>query len=162
MVDTTTSQPRKRTAHLFFRTAGYTILFFGITFSVWAGLKFLQYPTLQGLLRESAQLGLSKFQIAIAFVGLTGLLTTVFVQRRRRGKKDKLRPPKMAIMTFGNQKNAHPLMDTSRPARDTNFVIRKTRNRGRISRNRMGERLPPTFVRQPELETEPGASSGTR
>jgi len=38
----------------------------------------------------------------------------------------------------------HPLFMTSRPARDTNFVIRKTKNRGRISRNRAGERLPPS------------------
>lgn len=39
----------------------------------------------------------------------------------------------------------HPLFMTPRPARDTNFVIRKTSNRGRISRNRAGERLPPSY-----------------
>src|SRR5439155_18982357 len=33
----------------------------------------------------------------------------------------------------------HPLFMTPRPARDTNFVIRKTKNRGRISRNCAGE-----------------------
>jgi len=40
---------------------------------------------------------------------------------------------------------AHPLFMTSRPARDANFVIRKTKNRGRISGNRAGERLPPSY-----------------
>src|SRR5438445_13224333 len=35
----------------------------------------------------------------------------------------------------------HPLFMASRPARDTNFVIRKTKNRARISRSRAGERL---------------------
>jgi hypothetical protein len=39
----------------------------------------------------------------------------------------------------------HSLFTTSRPSRDPNFVIRKTKSRGRISRNRAGERLPPSY-----------------
>jgi len=54
-------------------------------------------------------------------------------------------------MTFGNAKPLHPLMRTQRPSRDSKFVIRKTRNPGRISRNRMGERLPPSYVARPEI-----------
>ncbi|HVH14363.1 MAG TPA: hypothetical protein VNA15_01420 [Candidatus Angelobacter sp.] len=43
------------------------------------------------------------------------------------------------------RQRAHPLFMTLRPARDANFMIRKTSNRGRISRNRAGERLPPSY-----------------
>ncbi len=52
----------------------------------------------------------------------------------------------MTPLTFGTGKPVHPLLMTQRPARDTKFVIRKTNKPGRISRNRMGERLPPTFA----------------
>jgi hypothetical protein len=61
----------------------------------------------------------------------------------------------MIPMSFGIEKPAHPLMMTQRPARDTKFVIRKTRNRGKISRNRMGERLPPSNL--VGLQTESSA-----
>jgi hypothetical protein len=155
LVENTPSEPGRGRTKIFLKTVGYTILFFGIIFSVWTGLKYLQYPSLQGLLRESTQLGLSNFQIEIASAGLVGLLATVFVQRRRRTKKKKLRPLKMTPMVFGTEKNVHPLMKTQRPARDTNFAIRKTRNSGRISRNRMGERLPPSYISQPRLEESP-------
>ena len=45
----------------------------------------------------------------------------------------------------------HPLFMIPRPARDANFVIRKTSSRGRISRNHAGERLPPSY--QEELRS---------
>ena len=152
LVENAASEPHTGKTKIFLKTVGYSILFIGILFSVWTGLKFFQYSSIQGLIRESAQLGLSNFQIEIASAGLMGLLATVFVQRRRRVKKNNPRPLKMTPVSFSPKKDVHPLMMTPRPARDTNFVIRKTRNRGRISRNRMGERLPPSNVSQPGLE----------
>jgi hypothetical protein len=145
-------EPGRGRTKVLLKTLGYTILFFGIIFSVATGLKYFQYSSIQGFLRESTQLRLSNFQIEIASVGLIGLLATVFVQKRRRAKRNKLRPLKMTPMVFGTEKNVHPLMRTQRPARDTNFVIRKTRSPGRISRNRRGERLPPSHISQPGLE----------
>jgi hypothetical protein len=152
LVENTPSEPGRGRTKILLKTVSYTVLFFSIIFSVWTGLKYLQYSSIQGLLRESAQLRLSNFQIEIASAGLMGLLATVFIQKKRRAKRNKLRPLKMTPMVFGTEKNVHPLMMTQRPARDTSFVIRKTRNPGRLSRNRMGERLPPSHVSQPGLE----------
>jgi hypothetical protein len=118
-----------------------TILLLG-----WSLLKYLRPGSLQGYIQESIKLSLSNLQIEIAFAGLMGLITSVFLRRRRRSKRANSKKPRMIPMSFGDQKPVHPLMMRQRPARDTSFVIRKTRNRGRISRNRMGERLPPSHT----------------
>ena len=128
-----------------------TIFVSAMLFSSWTLLKTLLSASLQGYLQEGIKLSFSNFQIEIALTGLTGLLTSLFLQGRRRSRKTKASRLKMTPMTFGSGKPAHPLMMTQRPARDTKFVIRKTRNRGRISRNRMGERLAPSYVVQPEI-----------
>src|SRR5207249_12245683 len=105
--------------------------------------------SLQGYFQEGIKLSVSNFQFDIAIAGLTGLLTTLFFQVRRRSRKTKASRLKMTPMTFGSARPLHPLMMTQRPSRDASFVIRKTRNRGRISRNRMAERLPPSYVSEP-------------
>jgi hypothetical protein len=127
------------------------ILFVSVVLlSSWTLLKPLLSASLQGYIKEGIKLSVSNFQIEIALAGLTGLLTSLFLQGRRRSRKAKGNQLKMTPMTFGNPKPLHPLMMTQRPSRDSKFVIRKTRNPGRISRNRMGERLPPSYVAQPE------------
>jgi hypothetical protein len=123
-----------------------------VLFSTWTLLKYFHYASLQGYIQEGVELSLSNFQIEIALAGLTGLLASLVLQGRRHSRKAKANPLKMTPMSFGTVKPVHPLMMTPRPARDTKFVIRKTRNRGRISRNRMGERLPPSYVGGPETE----------
>jgi hypothetical protein len=117
-----------------------------VIFSSWTLLKSFHYASLQGYIHEGIELSLSNFQIEIALAGLTGLLASLFLHGRRRSRKTKASPLKMTPMSFGAGKPVHPLMMTQRPARDTKFVIRKTRKPGRISRNRMGERLPPSYV----------------
>jgi hypothetical protein len=126
-----------------------------VLLSGWTVLKYLRPGSLQGYIQEGIKLSLSNFQIEIALAGLTGLTTSLLLQRRRRSRKANSKQPRMIPMSFGDQKPVHPLMMTPRPSRDTSFVIRKTRNRGRISRNNMGERLPPSFV----SESEAGHSS---
>ena len=130
-----------------------TLFVSAVLFSIWTLLKYLRYAPLQGYIREGIQLSLSNIQIEIALAGLTGLLASLVLQRRRRSRKAKASPLKMTPMSFGTGKPVHPLMMTQRPARDTKFVIRKTRNPGRISRNRMGERLPPSYAVGPETES---------
>ena len=130
-----------------------TIFVSAMLFSSWTLLKPLHSASLQGYVQEGIKLSVSNFQIDIAIAGLTGLLTTLFFQGRRHSRKNKASRLKMTPMTFGSAGPLHPLMMTQRPARDTSFVIRKTRNRGRISRNRMGERLAPSYVGGPETET---------
>ncbi len=117
-----------------------------VLLSGWTFANYLHYASLQGYIVEGIKLSLSTFQIEIALAGLTGLLGSLLIQSRRRSRRTRASPLKMTQLTFGTGKPAHPLMMTQRPARDTKFVIRKTRKPGRISRNRMGERLPPTFA----------------
>src|SRR3989454_12329379 len=131
----------------------FTIFVSAMLFSSWILLKPLLSASLQGYVQEGVKLSVSNFQIDIAIAGLTGLVTTLFLQGRRRSRKNRPSRLKMTPMTFGSARPLHPLMMTQRPARDTSFVIRKTRNRGRISRNRMGERLAPSYVGGPETET---------
>ncbi len=123
-----------------------TIFVSAMLFSSWTLLKPLLSASLQGYVKDGIKLSLSNLQIEIAIAGLTGLLTTLFLQGRRRSRKTKASRLKMTPMTFGNARPLHPLMMTQRPARDAKFVIRKTRNPGRVSRNRMGERLPHSYV----------------
>jgi hypothetical protein len=131
-----------------------TLFVLAAIFSSWTLLKSFRFASLQGYIHEGIQLSLSNFQIEIALAGLTGLLGSLFLQgRRRRSRKTKASPLKMTPMSFGTGKPVHPLMMIQRPARDTKFVIRKTRKPGRISRNRMGERLPPSYVTGSETDT---------
>ncbi|TMH94317.1 hypothetical protein E6H37_07405 [Candidatus Bathyarchaeota archaeon] len=130
-----------------------TLFVLAVVFSSWTLLKSSRYASLQGYIHEGVVVSLSNFQIEIVLAGLTGLLASLFLQGRRRSRRTKARPLKMTPMSFGTRKPVHPLMMTERPARDAKFVIRKTRNRGRISRNRMGERLPPSYVGGPETES---------
>jgi len=135
------------------KTLMLTLLVSAVLFSSWTLLKYFHNASLQGHIQEGIELSLSNFQIEIALAGLTGLLASLFLQGRRRSRKAKASPLKMTPMSFGTKKPVHPLMMTQRPARDAKFVIRKTRNPGRISRNRMGERLPPSYVGGPETES---------
>jgi hypothetical protein len=106
-----------------------TLFVSAVLFSSWTLLKYFHYASLQGYIQEGIELSLSNFQIEIALAGLTGLLTSLFLQGRRRSRRAKASPLKMTPMSFGTKKPVHPLMMTQRPARDTKFVIRKTRNR---------------------------------
>jgi hypothetical protein len=64
---------------------------------------------------------------------------------RSLSRKDRSSKVKVEPIPVYRGSQVHPLFTTSRPSRDPNFVIRKTKSRGRISRNRAGERLPPSY-----------------
>ena len=150
--ETNPSAARPARTRAVLKTLLLTIFLSVVLFSGWTSLKSLHYASLQGYIQEGIEFSLSNFQIEIALAGLTGLLASLFLQGRRRSRKTKASPLKMTPMSFGTGKPVHPLMMIQRPARDTKFVIRKTRKPGRISRNRMGERLPPSYVGRPETE----------
>jgi len=135
------------------KTLMLTLFISAVLFSGWTLLKYIHYASVPGYIQAGIKLSITNLQVEIAMAGLTGLLTTLFLQGRRRSRKNKASGLKMTPMTFGNARPLHPLMMTQRPARDAKFVIRKTRNRGRISRNRMGERLAPSYVGGPETES---------
>ena len=146
MVEKSQASARRSRTKAPAKTFAYTVLFSGIIISAWTALKLFHFSSLQGLITESNQLGLSSIQIELGFAGLMGLLASLALQKRRRSRRTRTASPRMRQMTFETGKPAHPLMMTPRPARDKNFIIKKTRNRGRISRNRMGERLPPSYI----------------
>ena len=87
------------------------------------------------------RLNLSMFRISI-IVGFGGTLLSIPLLRRRGRNRD-VQPRIVSPESIRHQR-MHPLMLTPRPSRDSQFVIRKTKNKGRIARNRDGERLPPT------------------
>lgn len=90
------------------------------------------------------RLNLSMWRITV-IVGFGGTLLSIPFMRRRGRNRD---APEQAVVPESIQHSTvHPLMLTPRPSRDPQFVVRKTKKRGRIARNRDGERLPPT---QPE------------
>src|SRR5437667_12684212 len=152
MAETNSKETRPARTPAVVKTLVLTLLISAILFSGWTLLKYFHYASLPGYIQAGIKLSISNFQIEIAIAGLTGLLTTLFLQGRRRARKNKASRLKMTPMTFGSARPSHPLMMTQRPSRDTKFVIRKTRNRGRISRNRMGERLVPSYVGGPDTE----------
>jgi hypothetical protein len=152
MAETSPSANRQARTSAVIKTITLTLFVSAALLSGWTLLKYFHYPFVAGYIKEGFVLGLSTFQIELALSGLFGLLASLFLQGRRRSRRAKS-PLKMTRISFGTGKQVHPLMMTPRPARDTNFVIRKTRNRGRISRNRMGERLPPSDVYEPKLES---------
>jgi len=155
MAETKQSETRPARTPAVVKALLFTLFVSTVFLSGWTLLKYLHLgsPSVQGYVREGIKLSVSNFQIEIALAGLTGLLASVFFRGRRRSAKAKPRQLKMIPMNFGDGKPVHPLMMTQRPSRDTKFVIRKTRNRGRLSRNRMGERLPPSYVTGAESDS---------
>ena len=153
MAENIPATPRRARTRLFIKTMTLTIFVTLVLLSSWTLAKYLHYTSLQGYILDELKLSFSTFQIEIALAGLTGLLASVLIQSRRRSRKAKVSPLKMTLMSFGTRKPVHPLMMTPRPSRDSKFVIRKTSKPGRISRNRMGERLPPTYIG--ETDTTP-------
>jgi hypothetical protein len=142
-----------RRTRVVIKTITLTLFAILVLLSGWTLVKYLQYSSLQGYILNGLKLSLSTFQIEVALAGFAGLLGSLLIQSRRHSRKAYAGPLKMTPLSFGTGKPVHPLMMTQRPARDTKFVIRKTRNPGRISRNRMGERLPPSYVAGPETES---------
>ncbi len=85
---------------------------------------------------------LSMFRVTL-IVGLGGSLLSIPVVRRRSHYAPV--PAKPSIPHFASQPaDTHPMLMIPRPSRDPKFIVRKTKNRGRISRNREGQRLPAT------------------
>ena len=150
MVENIPANSQRSLTRVVVKTITFTLSVSLVLLSGWTFVKYLHYASLQGYIAEGIKLSLSTFQIEIALAGLTGLLASLLIQSRRRSRKARTSPLKMTPLTFGTGKPVHPLMMTQRPARDAKFVIRKTRKPGRISRNRMGERLPPSYVAEPE------------
>jgi hypothetical protein len=125
------------------RTVFAIILFLfagGVLGSLLRNLNFATHITYATDMIHWLRSNLSIFRVTL-IVGFGGSLFSIpFIRRRGRDQEAPAHP--VEIPKPSPNKRVHPLLMTQRPSRDTNFVIRKTKKRGRISRNRGGERLP--------------------
>ncbi len=124
---------------------GLIVLLFVYVLLLSGGLGIVHIPgvALPLVVRNAIESNTSVLRAAAAG-GLAGLMSLVIFRKRNVRKA----PPliRSRPMVFEKQENVHPLFLTPRPSRDTRFVIRKTRKRGRIHRNRAGEKIPHTIV----------------
>src|SRR6266540_2077491 len=117
MVEPNPRETRPARTPAIVKTLMLTLFVSAILFSGWTLLKYLHYASVPGYIQAGIKLSITNLQVEIAMAGLTGLLTTLFLQGRRRSRKNKASRLKMTPMTFGSGKPAHPLMMTQRPAR---------------------------------------------
>ncbi|GEM_PF-4173961 len=140
--DRAVSNSAKKSSHIA-RTVFAITLFLlagGVLGSLLRNFNFATYFTYATDMIQWLRSNLSIFRVTL-IVGFGGSLFSIpFIRRRGRDQEVPTHP--VEIPKPSPNKRVHPLLMTQRPSRDTKFVIRKTRNKGRISRNRGGERLP--------------------
>jgi hypothetical protein len=94
------------------------------------------------LLVRSAIESHASFLQAAAAGGLAGLVSLAVFQRKRSVRKTLPAVIRSRPMVFEEPEIVHPLFQTPRQSRDKKFIIRKTRKRGKMHRNRGGEKIP--------------------
>src|SRR5436305_5655315 len=109
------------------------LLVITVLLSAWIAVAHFHIALLQGYITSIITPNGSILRVTL-FATLGGFILSVPILRSlsRREKTSQVRVQPIPQI---RSPKVHPLFTTSRPARDTNFVIRKTRNRGRISRN---------------------------
>jgi len=119
-------------------------LFLGILvlLSVWISVAYFHVAYLEDYIANIIKPTGSLLRVTL-IAALGGFIMSIPILRSL-SRKDRTPQAKVQPIPQYRKQQIHPLFMTSRPARDTNFVIRKTKNRGKISRNRDGERLPPS------------------
>jgi len=110
--------------------------------SAWSAVAYFHVASLQEYVTNIIKPADSLLRITL-IVTFGGFISSIPILRSL-ARKDKTPQVKVQPIPQYRSPQVHPLFMTSRPARDASFVIRKTKNRGRISRNRDGERLPPS------------------
>jgi len=135
----TDSRKTRRNAKL----VGTVFLGIMVILSAWFAVAYFHVVYLQRYILDTLNPNGSILRVML-IATLGGFILSVPILRNLSRKEKTSQVRVQPVPEFRSPK-VHPLFTTSRPARDTNFVIRKTRNRGRISRNRAGERLPPSY-----------------
>ena len=113
-------------------------------------MEYLHNVYLQDYVRNTVASNASILQIAVP-VGFVAITASLFLQRKRDARdaqaalrrEEILRKIKFAPTTIPVQNVPHQLFTIPRPARDTQFRIKKTRNKGKIARNSAGQRISP-------------------
>ncbi len=109
----------------------------------WVVVEYLHNVYLQEYLSSIIRSYGSLLRVALPS-GVFLAAVAVFLRGRRNGRlQATLGRSQLLPMTGAEPKVSHPLFLFERPARDSKFVVRRTRVPGRISRIRAAERLPP-------------------
>ncbi len=135
----TDSRKTRRNAKL----VGIVFLGIMVILSAWFAVSYFHIAYLQRYIVDTISPNGSILRVML-IATLGGFILSVPILRSL-SRREKTSQVKVQPVPEFRSPRVHPLFTTSRPSRDTNFVIRKTRNRGRISRNRAGERLPPSY-----------------
>lgn len=113
-------------------------------------MEYLHNVYLQDYVHNTIASNASILQIAVP-VGFLTITASLILQRKRDAREAQaalrreeiLKKINFAPTTLPVQKVPHQVFTIPRPARDSQFRIKKTRNKGKISRNRGGQRVPP-------------------
>ena len=124
------------------KLVGSLLLVITVLLSAWIAVAHFHIALLQGYITSIITPNGSVLRVTL-IAAFGGFILSIPILRSL-SPKDRTSNVKVEPIPQYRNPRVHPLFMTSRPARDTNFVIRKTKNRGRISRNRAGERLPPS------------------
>jgi len=138
-VNDTDSRKTRRNAKL----VGIVFLGIMVILSAWFAVSYFHIAYLQRYIVDTINPNGSILRVML-IATLGGFILSVPILRSL-SRREKTSQVKVQPVPEFRSPRVHPLFTTSRPSRDTNFVIRKTRNRGRISRNRAGERIPPSY-----------------
>ncbi len=126
-------------------------LFVVTALSGWVFSEYLRNASLQDYVKNAIASNTTVLQFAVP-VGIVAIASSLFFQRRRDIREERaalLREELLRNMKFGDpvlphaETLPHHPMVFERPARDPNFQFRKTRKKGRLSRVREAEKLPP-------------------
>jgi len=138
-VNDTDSRKTRRNAKL----VGIVFLGIMVILSAWFAVSYFHIAYLQRYIVDTINPNGSILRVML--IGTLGGFILSVPILRSLSRREKTSQVKVQPVPEFRSPRVHPLFTTSRPSRDTNFVIRKTRNRGRISRNRAGERIPPSY-----------------
>jgi hypothetical protein len=124
------------------KSVSLLLLGIGSLLAVWMAVPYLHISYIEKYIADfvSPNVSFLRLPLVVAFGGFALSIPLV----RHFSGRNKVPEVKVQPIPQYRSPTVHPLFSTPRPSRDTNFVIRKTKNRGRISRNRAGERLPPS------------------
>jgi hypothetical protein len=146
--------PNTSTQNLSRKQVRATALLEFILVTILSGAIFYEYlhnAFLQSYVKNAIQSNAPILQFALP-VGLAAIGGSIFIQRRKEARESRaaiLREQILTNMRFGDailshaETIPHHQMIFQGPPDEQNLVFRKTNKKGRLSRNRDAERLPP-------------------
>ena len=125
-------------------------LVLAVVLSGWILVEYLHNVYLQNYVKSTIDSNASILQFAVP-IGFAVIISSLLLQRRSESREaqaalrreEALRKIKFVVPPRRVENVPHHLFTIPRPARDPNFRIKKKTAKGRMARNRAGQRLPP-------------------